>query len=1316
LDAVNEKSDIFSLGAILYTLITGQPPHLGDTEAEVMRLVREVPPPPVRSISPRVSRDLETICMKCLEKEPKDRFASADAMAAELDHFLKGEALGIQPPTWRERSRRWARKNRKALTAASIAVLAVLASWVLTEGVRRSGQARRHNLQADKAVEEVRRLYDAGRFDQAVRQARSAEPLYGDTPRRGMIRAWHGAALYEAGSSHEANRILTSTLCRTSDEEARARSLLTLARDRYEHDDFEAARGAMERIKSRWPRSQAAREATFWQGYLFVALGREQAARDAWATARDDSRLPGRLREAARECLANLAPLLPCTRIDLAAVSVVPGQVQADPGTAKQQMIVNCGRRIAVLDWDGAAFCERMAWDSTGPEPRAVLAADVDDDGVVEIIVGEGTDRRGDMVVLKVRPGGLEEFYRHPVGSFLPAAGADVGDVDHDGKTELVLCTKHYGRQCFVFKFGPGPGAKVWPFCEDLQPSSSHAEGVAVGDVDGDGGNEIVAVTAGWQTYDLRICKYDARKQEYAVTWQRPFGVLSGPALADLGGDATPEIIFTKGHTDNSVVFGPASRNGYIADGLHVFAFQEDEYVSRHVFLVDKGTKGNPEGRDTVNCPVAGDLDGDGRTDLAATFERTDLPASGPISWVGVYRNLGDFDFSHFTIPLPPGFVWPIAMGDLDGDEDDELIVTLRDEIRVYGLKDAEGKAEGEVAAAETESQLREGPWVLLAAEELLAVKQYGSAAEEFRSALDELQSPAYRRRAWEGLTACLQAENDAEQLVSALAQFADEFPEIPEPRVRQAEMLVDMGLWKQAGAAAKRIDTEHVRDPALAERHRLVQETVSDMCAEPVSIFETGLDGQKPAEALAGSPLVASIEPGKNVLSLQGVDSGAGRFWMPVRWAGESFELTFEMCVDAMDWDMGYGFGLLSWQEDGTYPDGAWWEFSVSGGGSAVGGGGSFFYGSRLFFGPQGQGTKGPERDHPWKKRCWYRIRLQYIRPLAEVRVRVTERDTGNTFYEGRAKLANKTWPERSYGLGTFAPIRGRPLESTAMARIDRVRLVRYGPDRAANTAPKTPDARRLVLVGNGCYCLGQFQQAVTCYEKALASGDEIPAEVPVFLALAMHAAGNVRGAFSKLIEVGDVEVGFLPALDGLPHSIPYAQMQQLVSQMENQPAEDVAERLLLAAACIYLRKLDQAVRILESIPSDHPLAGVAAYRRAVVAMHRERWPDALQLLNDAVRMQPGCAFPYRKRALLNEQNGDYDEAVADYQEYLDRCPGDGRYWYYYGDCLERIGRRRKSAAVLESAAEAFEKAWSRSNSPDIGQSAYARLKRLRE
>ncbi len=117
-------TDVYGLGAVLYQLLTGHPPFAGGTTYETVRMVLETQPRQPRLWNPKVNRDLETICLKCLEKEPAKRYGSSQALAEDIERFLRNEPIRSRRSSRLEHVWRWCK--RKPLVASLIAALMVV--------------------------------------------------------------------------------------------------------------------------------------------------------------------------------------------------------------------------------------------------------------------------------------------------------------------------------------------------------------------------------------------------------------------------------------------------------------------------------------------------------------------------------------------------------------------------------------------------------------------------------------------------------------------------------------------------------------------------------------------------------------------------------------------------------------------------------------------------------------------------------------------------------------------------------------------------------------------------------------------------------------------------------------------------------------------------------------------------------------------------------------------------------------------------------------------------------------------------------------
>ena len=165
---VGTPADVYALGAVLYDLLTGRPPFMGDSAAVTLQRVMFAEPERPRKLNPAIPRDLETICLKCLEKAPAKRYPTAQALADDLLRYSRNEPITVRPAGALERGYKWVKRNKVvsgAIAAVSLALLvgAGISLGFGLEANKQAKEAKRKQKDADDAAD--REKGEAARAD-----------------------------------------------------------------------------------------------------------------------------------------------------------------------------------------------------------------------------------------------------------------------------------------------------------------------------------------------------------------------------------------------------------------------------------------------------------------------------------------------------------------------------------------------------------------------------------------------------------------------------------------------------------------------------------------------------------------------------------------------------------------------------------------------------------------------------------------------------------------------------------------------------------------------------------------------------------------------------------------------------------------------------------------------------------------------------------------------------------------------------------------------------------------------------------------------
>lgn len=218
---VDTRSDVYSLGVILYEMLLGSPPHgrRGDPAWQVMRAIRDAPPTRPGQVDPALRGDLEAVVLMALAKSPEDRYPGVPELGEDVQRVLRGEPVLARSASRWELRRRWLRRHWRGVAAASSVVLSCIAIAVVMGGLWMSSQRSLHRVEGtNAALREILRAADPERLgkdvtvhrmlDEVIAKA-DAGQFAGDPLAEAFVRATAGATLFGLGESLKADAQLS---------------------------------------------------------------------------------------------------------------------------------------------------------------------------------------------------------------------------------------------------------------------------------------------------------------------------------------------------------------------------------------------------------------------------------------------------------------------------------------------------------------------------------------------------------------------------------------------------------------------------------------------------------------------------------------------------------------------------------------------------------------------------------------------------------------------------------------------------------------------------------------------------------------------------------------------------------------------------------------------------------------------------------------------------------------------------------------------------------------------------------------------------
>ncbi|GEM_PF-1151247 len=949
-EEVGPASDVYSLGATLFEMLTGKRPFDADDMPSLMKKIIYEDPPRPRSLAPTLDRDLETITLKCLEKDPSKRYAHAGKLAEELGRWLRDEPIHARPVRLPGRLWRRVRRNRAVagltagLLVCVLAVIGVTLQYTLVPKLREAAKQRQEAREradrkaaADALLARAQAALGGKRLDDTARLANELLSTYASWAEKGeelpisdahaLLGDLHRAKDESKPALVEYYRAFEATI----GTPRAAETLVRVGDQLYDMEEFEKAQGTYSRALEEGASGRLEFSAQYGLARCLFSLMKFDEARNGFLAIKNSPESSPQEREWLNDALRWSELVGSSVEVSVSLRVFVAADIEGD-GRPELIGFPPNGRDVVIGRVEGTTFVELGRAQVLTAESYylgALDALDVDADGSKEILAAGGDPDKGVGRLFLLRWDGnslktvASTALTSTVCGGLGEHGFALADVDGDGSRELAVGTSIYERGLRVYKFDPA--RSELELIASL-PLGGDTNAVFARDVNGDGRDEIWVLAGPWKAYSLIAVEFDPGNRQLvrksvtplastvradestysglgdrflvAATWWLP---CLGPLRESYGTkrfESTfkpPGIYEIRLHSDFSVDVQPVWSLPWSAAG------EKGSMVARLP----------SDGGDFVFTSSGGALE----LSLADTGWHLGSPVS-------LYRQKSHgWELLCHLAPPTPFYMNSHAL-DIDGDGDCELVQfagfggdALHAHLVIAGLRSDQTAPPPITRVPTLESTglaSRPAPSTILATRE---AERLGLDEDVVRLSTQTLESARDVETAEEAFRSLVGAWIRLEHVDRALEVGSELIARYPGLKAIVLRVLLEsteqLGHWQSAVALARDLSSE----PSLTkEEHRELEQRIQYLQAlrEPLPVLDLVRGDFWTSDLLAPTPLHCERE-GQSGCHLYKCSQGFQGIFVPLEYDSSNYRFELRARLERLDWGAGFRFGLFA-------------------------------------------------------------------------------------------------------------------------------------------------------------------------------------------------------------------------------------------------------------------------------------------------------------------------------------------------------------------------------------------------------------------